>query len=299
MLKRYLPLLFVVVVVLATAIGFLLLRDSRQPTETPEAETEASRAGSDGVPEYRVESEQEYELALASMGTSTEEIEDWARSRGFPPATYTNTPGTPLQRSYRREKVDTLLGLAQDGDHWAMQFLAAKIAPDQPLEAVRWYRQAVVHGSAHAAFKLGSLYRDVAVWLQTDSGGRDDVVAIAEQEDPLAYTALAWLLVAEYDAGLPPGSMSSTLTRFHEADDEGILESCRRAARFLAEVSAEREALGIQVAQRRPPLAIELPPEETVGYCPPEIFPRVDFSDCQTVRVFGDAGSVAGHRCTE
>jgi hypothetical protein len=294
MLKRYLPLLFVLLVVIATVFIYLLFRGSDAPDAPP------GRAGPvvgpDGVLEFRVESEEEYELALEALGTSNDEIEAWARSRGFPPATYTSSSGRPLEHNYRGAREARLRELAAGGDHWAMQFLAARISPDKPLEAVDWYRKAVVHGSAYSAFKLGTLYRDVARWIAINHDDRDEVVEIARREDPLAYASLGWLLVAEYEAGLPPGSISASLTSFHGPDD-GILRSCERAASYLAEIQAEREALGITVAVHKPPLAVELPAEETAGYCPPELFPRADFSGCETIRLVGDAGVVLGHHC--
>lgn len=298
MFKRYLPLLFVMLVVVATAVAFLVLRSDDAPdTPPPSPGTAGSRDdGPRRLQEFRVESEEEYQATLEALGTSNDEIEAWARNRGFPPAIYTNSPGLPLGRNYRRERDGKLLELAEGGDHWAMQFLAERLALEMPLEAIEWYRKAVVHGSAYAAFKLGNHYHDVARWLTTSPDAGDEVVEIARREDPLAYSSLAWLLVAELEAGLPPGAMSATLTSF-QASDEGIMRACERAARFLAEIRAEREALQVKIPTRKPPLAMELPDEETVGYCPPEVFPRADFSDCETIRLVGDAGSVLGHRC--
>ena len=299
MLKRYLPLLFVLLVVVATVVAFLALRDSAAPEAPPvsrEGTTAEPPAGPGGTPEYRVESEEDFQAALRALGTDNEEIETWARSRGFPPAVYTSAAGPPLGRAYRRDSEEKLLELAAAGDHWAMQFLAARIGPERPLEAIKWYRSAVVHGSAYAAFKLGNLYEEVARWIAINADDRDEVVEIARREDPLAYTSLAWLLVAEFEAGLPPGAMAATLTSF-QAPDEGITRACERAAGFLAEVRAERAALGISVPTHKPPLAMELPEEEIAGYCPTEVFPRADFANCETIRLVGDLGSVIGHRC--
>jgi hypothetical protein len=294
MLKRYLPLLFVILVVFATVVAFLLFRE----TSAPEAPAPVSRDGApdDGIPEFKVESEEEYQRALAALGTSTEEIEAWARSRGFPPATYTSTPGTPLERNYRAMREPALRELAEGRDAWAMQFLATQISPEKPLEAIDWYREAAVNGSAYAAIRLSSLYREVARRVEIDHDDREAFIEIARSEDPLSDASLAWLLVAEYEAGVPPGSIAATLASFR-APDDSITRACERAATLLAGLQAEREAREISLPGRKPPLAIELPPEETVGYCPPEIFPRADFSGCETVRLVGDIGAITGHRC--
>jgi hypothetical protein len=295
MLKRYLPLLFVILVVFATVVAFLLFRD----TSAPEAPAPVSRAGapaSDGVPELKVESEAAYQRALEALGTSTEEIEAWARSRGFPPATYTSTPGTPLEQDYRAMREPALRELAEGGDHWAMQFLAAHISHEKPLAAIDWYREAVINGSAYAAIQLSALYREVARRVEAEHDARAEFIEIARSQDPLSEASLAWLLVAEYEAGVPPGSIAATLTRF-SAPDDSIARACGRAATLLAGIQADRDARGISLPARKPPLAIELPTEETVGYCPPETFPRADFSGCETVRFIGDVGAITAHRC--
>jgi hypothetical protein len=296
-LRRYLPLLFVVLVALATALLFLVLRDQRTIEDPAISDRPvAPTAGTDGIPEFRVESEEEYQRMLDALGTSTDEIEAWARSQGFPPAIYTSSPGLPLERNYRREREDTMRELVAAGDPWAMQFLAMRIAPEHPLEAIDLYRQAVLRGFAYSAFRLGNLFHDVARWIVINNDDRDEVLEVARRHDPLAHASLGWLLVAEYEAGLPPGAISATLAGFHSAD-EAIDASCQRAAEYLAEIRAQRAELGIELPARRPPLAVALPPEEVAGYCSPEVFPRADFSGCETIRLVGDAGSVIGHRC--
>jgi hypothetical protein len=79
------------------------------------------------------------------------------------------------------------------------------------------------------------------------------------------------------------------------------ITSVRRAMTNLTTrgllVKTERKTLGIEIADRKPPLAIELPPEQIAGYCEPEVFPRTDYSSCETIRLVGDAGSITGHRC--
>jgi hypothetical protein len=299
MLRRYLPLLFVILVVAATAAAFLIFRGpgGGDPQAERGAETKAERTvAADGIPEYHVSSEAEYQATLEALGTSMAEIETWARSQGFPPRTYTELPDPPLERDYGGEEDERLLELAERGDRWAMHFLAARIGPEMPLEAIDWYRTAVVHGSAYSAFTLGNLYQKVLRWALDEAGNTDQVSEIAQREDPLAHTSLAWLIVSEYAASLPPGAMSSTQTNFR-ASDEAITQACIRAAGFLAEVEAERKALGLEVPRRKPPLAVELPGEETAGYCDPEVFPRADYSDCETLRLVGDRGAILAHRC--
>jgi hypothetical protein len=292
MFKRYMPLLFVVLVVVATAVVYLALRE--RPPAAPAAT--AAAPAPDGTAEFRVESEEEYRQLLAALGTSTEEMEAWARTQGFPPGTYTESGVPPLERNYGRMRDERLLRLAEDGDRWAMQFLAQRIAREMPLEAIELHRRAALHGSAYDAFMLGTLYQDIARWALLGADNPEQVNEIAQREDPLAYTSLAWMMVAEYEAGLPPGAMSATFAGF-QAPDDAITQACIRASGFLAELAAERESLGIEVDDRKPPLAVELPAEEVAGYCPPEVFPRTEYAACETIRLVGDLGVVTGHRC--
>lgn len=297
MLKRFLPLLFVVLVVLATAVVYLALRDDdAMPPATGEVPAAEFTTSADGLREFRVESEAEFQQVLATLGTSNEEIEAWARTRGFPPGEYTGTLAEPLQHNYAGERPARLRAMAQGGDSWAMQYLAARIARDQPQEAIGWYRQAAVQGSALAAFQLATLYHSIARWVLVAGDDRAELAAIIEREDPVMHSALAWALVAEYEAGLPPGAMSAALAGF-QAQDDAIDQACRRGATLLDQLRAERTAAGIAIPQGRPPLAVELPPEEVAGYCAPELFPRADFSGCETFRLAGDSGAVVGHRC--
>lgn len=307
MLNRYLPLLFVVLVVIATVVMFFALRDPDESAipaavpapagdPAPVSSSAFGQPGADGIREFRVASEEDYQRALELLGTGNDEIEAWARGRGFPPATYAATPGLPLEHNYRRESDRQLRQLVAGGDLWAMQFLARRISPEQPQEAIDLYRQAAMLGSAYAAFSLGTFYNEINRWVVLAGDDREELRAIVEREDPVSHASLGWLMVAEYEAGLPPGAMSATLASFHGPNEDVDL-ACARAAGFLAELHAEREAAGIQVPTRKPPLSIELPPEEIVGYCAPEVFPRSDFSECETIRLVGDTGSLTGHRC--
>ena len=315
MFKRFLPLLFVVFVTLATVFLFLAFREPVDgPTVTPPAPV-ARGSGSagprplpgapapDGVSEYRVASEEDYLLALEALGTSPEDIEAWARSRGFPPATFTAVAGIPLGQPYRRYDEDTLRGLAETGDMWAMQFLAADLARARPLEAAEWYRAAALQGSVFAARELGGLYHDIDRARTTGrtehwaTGTRQAVDALAEAEDPLAATALAWLLAAEAEGSLPPGSMALTQAGFHDSTPL-ITEACARAGAILADLASQRETAGIDALPHRPPpFSVELPPEETAGYCAAGTLPRPDYTGCETVRLVSDTGAVTAHRC--
>lgn len=318
MLKRFLPLLFVVFVTLATVFVFLVFRDPTDgaspgapapsgsripPGDTSLPPPGLPRQADDGIPEYRVNSEEDYLLVLETLGTSPEDIEAWARTRGFPPATFTAVAGMPLEQPYRRYDEATLRGLAETGDLWAMQFLAADLARTRPIEALEWYRAAALNGSVFAARELGGLYHDIDRALATgrtdrwDELTREAAGAMARAEAPLEATALAWLLAAEAQGALPPGSVALTQANFREPSDL-VVEACARAAGILADLDAQRTAAGIQAPARRPPpFSVELPAEETAGYCPPDILARPDYSGCSTIRMVSATGAVTAHRC--
>ena len=318
MLKRFLPLLFVVFVTLATVFLFLVFRGptdgggpvAPQPAGGARPAGDASlpppglpRRADDGIAEYRVISEEDYLLVLEALGTSPEDIEAWARTRGFPPATFTAVAGMPLGQPYRSYDEATLRGLAETGDLWAMQFLAADLARTRPLEAMEWYRAAALKGSVFAARELGGLYHDIDRALATgrterwDEATREAVGALAQAETPLEATALAWLLASEAQGVLPPGSVALTQANFREPSDL-VAEACTRAAGILADLDAQRIAAGIEAPSRRPPpFSVELPAEETAGYCPPDSLARPDYSGCSTIRMVSATGAVTAHRC--
>lgn len=317
MLKRFLPLLFVILVTLAVVFLFLLFRgpdragrgqvvpgspDRADAVAAVPARQPGPRAGEDGVQTFEVASESDYLLALEALGTSPEDVEAWARSRGFPPASFTAVAGMPLDQPYRSYDEDTLRQLAHGGDFWAMQFLAADLASSRPLEAADWYREAALRGSAFAARELGGLLHDVDRALATgrQRWSEETLAAatrLAESEAPLEATALAWLLAAESDASLPPGAFSRTQAGFSGRSPD-VEEACRRAAAILADLAAERASRGLESPPRRPPpFAVELPPEETADYCRAELLPAPDWSGCETVRLVSATGAVTAHRC--
>lgn len=307
MLKRFMPLLFVVFATLAVVLLFLLFRGDDGQDDGQASRAEDSPAPSepvvaaDGVPEFRVVSEADYLRALEALGTSPEDIEAWARARGFPPATFTATAGLPLGQPYRRYDDERLRSLAEGGDRWAMQFLAANLSRSRPLEAARWYREAAVLGSLYAARELGGLYDGLARSLSRSPDQEADqpeaLRAMARKERPLEATALAWVLAAETEAALPPGALSRSQASF-AGDSPTVKLACKRAAVILADLAAERERRGLaEVVRQPPPFSVQLPPEETMAYCDADTLPPPDLSACRTVRLVSSTGSVTAHRC--
>ncbi len=315
MLKRFLPLLFVVFVTLATVFLFLAFRDPSQEgapesagpgqgaVQRPGGRAGQAVAGGDGVPEYPVASEEDYLLTLQALGTSPEEIEAWARSRWFPPGTFTATSTLPLEQPYPQYDEATLRSLAEAGDVWAMQYLAAELSRGRPVEAIEWYLAAAVDGSVFALRALGELYYELGQALSRGRTGRWDsetleaVEALAAADGPLETAGLAWLLAAEVEGGLPPGSMAVMRARLHETS-EAVDQACDRARGILADLAGRRAAADVTLTTRvPPPFSVELPPEETAGYCAPATLPRPDYSACETVRLVSGSGSVTAHRC--
>ncbi|MEJ2515780.1 MAG: hypothetical protein P8080_00790 [Gammaproteobacteria bacterium] len=315
MLKRFLPLLFVVFVTLATVVLFLAFRDPAGPgddaenagpeqgaIQRPGADAGQAVAGADGVPEYPVNSEEDYLLALHALGTSPEAIEAWARGRGFPPGTFTAASDIPLDQPYAEYDEATLRRLAGDGDVWAMQYLAAELGRTRPVEAIEWNLAAAVEGSVYAVREQGELYYDLDHALERGKTERWDeetlgaVKALAAAEGPLDTAGLAWLMAAEVEGRLPPGSLAVTRARFHDRS-HAVDEACRRARGILADLAGRRAAANVTFTAAPPPFSVELPPEETAGYCPPDVLPRPDYSGCQTVRLVSGSGSVTAHRC--
>ncbi len=60
------------------------------------------------VPRFELNGQRDFLLVLRALGTSLEDVEAWARTRGFPPATFTTGVGIPLDQPYRRYDQETL-----------------------------------------------------------------------------------------------------------------------------------------------------------------------------------------------
>ncbi len=248
---------------------------------------------------FTLNDQRDFLLVLRGLGTSLEDLEAWARTRGFPPATFTTGVGIPLDQPYRRYDEETLRNLAGAGDRWAMQFLAADLRVRAPLEAMDLYREAAVRGSVFAARELGMLHRDLDTGLATNRRLDDTTrTALAEMDlhHDLAETGLAWLIAAEVDGGLPPGYFSEQVTTGAPA---GLLaRACVEATSLLADLEDERRGRGISgPGGLPPPFTVAPPAQALIDSCPEGVLTDLGGEGCIPVILASGDRELTGWRC--
>lgn len=252
------------------------------------------------VPRFELNGQRDFLLVLRALGTSLEDLEAWARTRGFPPATFTTGVGIPLDQPYRRYDQETLRNLAEGGDRWAMQFLAADLRVRAPLESMELYREAAVGGSVFAARELGMLMRDLDLGVRTSSRMDDATRAALKQMDrthDLAESGLAWLIAAEADGGLPPGYLSSDAVE--STWPETLARACEEAAGLLANLAEERRNRGLGDPARRPPPFSVAPPGEGLDRaCPEGVVSDMRAKGCVPVLLTAGDNQLTGWRCS-
>ncbi|MEO1576095.1 MAG: hypothetical protein AAFU65_14215, partial [Pseudomonadota bacterium] len=76
----------------------------------------------------------------------------WGLSRGYPQL---DDQGNPmLDQPYEQYDDAALKAFAEGDDMWAQQFLAERLAKDNPKEAIEWYKRAAENGSVHAMTQM-------------------------------------------------------------------------------------------------------------------------------------------------
>ena len=272
------------------------------PAAPPEAPPAAPHAGEPPVPDqlrFSLNDQRDFLLVLRGLGTSLEDLEAWARSRGFPPATFTTGVGIPLEQPYRRYDEQTLRNLAGGGDRWAMQFLAADLRVRAPLESVELYRDAAVRGSVFAARELGMLFRDLDVGVARNRRMDDATRTALRQMDAshdLAETGLAWLIAAEVDGGLPPGYFSDDAIA--GTPPEVLNRACVEAAGIVANLDEERRSRNIEgPGGLPPPFTVAPPAEPLVRACPEGILSDPQEKGCFPVILARGDRELTGWRC--
>ncbi len=266
----------------------------QEPSGIPETDLPAD------VPRFELNGQRDFLLVLRALGTSLEDVEAWARTRGFPPATFTTGVGIPLDQPYRRYDQETLRELAAAGDRWAMQFLAADLRVRAPLESMELYREAAVGGSVFAARELGMLMRDLDLGVRTSTRMDDATRAALKQMDAahdLAETGLAWLIAAEAEGGLPPGYLSADAVENTWPDT--LARACEEAAGLLANLAEERRNRGLGDPARMPPPFSVAPPGEGLDRaCPEGVVSDMRAKGCVPVLLTAGDKQLTGWRCS-
>lgn len=177
-------------------------------------------------------------------------MREWAATRGLP---LSDANGNfVLEQPYQQYDNETLLALADNGDMWAQQILAERIASTRPAEAMELYRRAAARGSIFAMLQLSQLADTIAESssefdFEQELEGADSIAleqfySLRDAAVPPKVNAFAWRAVAEM-AGLP--GFSSISRSQWSLPDEELAAACDLAGSIYSDLLARRSSLGL------------------------------------------------------
>ncbi|MBT8144128.1 MAG: hypothetical protein KJO55_05465 [Gammaproteobacteria bacterium] len=181
---------------------------------------------------------------------------DWARARGYP---MTDASGQMYyDQPYEQYDNLTLKGLADNGDMWAAQILANRIAKDNPAEALELFRTAAARGSVYAMNEISALYARISndsrdAEFKSDDKALEQVFAMRDSPvDPLV-SSYAWNVVGTMSGSEPMfGDMNAGQIEGRMSEEQ-VEEACTLAQGLYDELSAKRDSLGLGGFDRSPP----------------------------------------------
>lgn len=269
-------------------------------TENKRSETRPPREESDELPVNAADGESADDVTTLTDETSAKAMmmalmmqlerpmREWAAGRGLP---LTDANGNyVLDQPYQQYDEDTLAALANNGDMWAQQILADRIAQARPAEAMELYRNAAAQGSIYAMIQIAELTARIAEMSPdfdfeeefdgADKFALDQYYSLRDTPVQPKVTSFAWKAVAEM-AGLP-GFASLTGAQLPEADR---VAACELAGSIYTDLLARRTSLGIGAYPGdAPPAWFD---GEIMGKgsgCEHPEAVRYDFSDCRQIR---------------
>lgn len=225
---------------------------------------------------------------------------EWAASRGYPVA---DGGGVQIyDQPYEQYDDDTLRGLSDNGDMWAAQILAGRIAKSSPADAIELYRRAAAGGSLYAMHEMATLYNRVAdqrreVEFKSGDAALEQVYAMRDAPVAPEVAGYAWTIVAEM-AGSEPmfGALASSQLEQRLQPDQ-LDEACEIARGLFDDLRSERRAQGLGDFDRTPPPLVYADPDEQQR-CP-HAGPGLDLSGCRELVVQQpEAGPDAGRSTT-
>ncbi len=250
--------------------------------------------------ERRVIRVKPYELedldALASLlgvdsNTLREEITGWMESHGMPPDEMGELISFHLDQPYDQYDDTVLLGLAENGDMWAMQMVADKLRKERPVEALEWYRRAALAGSVSAMIHIGDLYRQLSsqegeTYFDGNEEGLRQFYALSDSTESMRITSVAWstagAMAGRFTAGEVFMGFGSRVL-----DDEEHAQACQMAESIYEDINAERQAMGYGLLDTSPfPFLIESSVFGDAGsLCASASHPPIDTSACIEIQL--------------
>lgn len=181
-------------------------------------------------------------LQAIGMGDISERSRKWREQRGFAP--HDGEGNLLLEQPYSVLGDEDLRQHAENGDMWAQQIFADRIAPDRPADALDMYRMAAQNGSIHAMKQVEKLYEKLA-GPQNDTGTMADTYK-QQQADLLSgpntpeQSSTAWAIVAQM-AGADPSKNAALKSRLEQNfTADGQARVCLLAETIYSDLSDAR-----------------------------------------------------------
>lgn len=240
-------------------------------------------------------------LAQYGFGNLEARWRDWARERGYPivdasGARYYDQP-------YDQYDNLTLEGLAQNGDMWAAQILAGRIAKENPAEAIELYRQAAVDGSVYAMNEMAGLYNRIAdkrreVDFKSGDMALEQVYAMRDAPVSPEVSGYAWTVVAGMAGSEPMFGDVNASQLERRMTDEQVEEACSLAQGIFDDLQSQRSARGLGDFDRSPPPMVYADNTQS-SRCGQDISDNMDLSGCREMIVEDEDQQVKVWLCGE
>ncbi|NNF16197.1 MAG: hypothetical protein HKN70_05585 [Gammaproteobacteria bacterium] len=247
---------------------------------------------SDGAPvrEIEIEPGANFMETMSRLGLDNieERLAEWYKGRGY---AFSDQTGTYLlEQPYQEYDDATLRAFADNGDIWAQQFLAERLAKTRPAEALELYQKAAASGSVNAMQQIVKLYSRIDV-MRADGPNLDDthrqqLFAIKDSGNSAKEMSYAWAVAAELAGGDPFLSNQRAGALSDRLDDDGRQRACEMAESLYDQMVNARTERNLGDFDRQPPPFMLGTIESLSGSSCDNLAGRsgLDYSRCENVR---------------
>jgi hypothetical protein len=179
----------------------------------------------------------------------------WRQSRGF---AQTDPYGNlPYEQPYENFDDELLRVYAENGDMWAQQILADRIASSRPADALAWYDKAAQNGSIYAMKQMERLYSKISGTPASQSRSAElysqQLPELHNSPDSPEQLSTAWAIVGQM-AGADPSdnaAIKARIERNFSADEQASV--CQTAELIYNNLLQARSSSGLGDYDREPP----------------------------------------------
>lgn len=262
------------------------------PIEPPVVETEAEPVEEEsGIRKIVVSNAGDFLSVMSSLGLPDLEQRygDWAKSRGYPVSDHTGV--YLLEQPYEQYDDETLAAFAENGDMWAQQFLADRIAKERPADALALYHEAAIGGSINAIDKMVALYAQVEN-ARVDGGNSNEdyakqVYAVRDSVESFEELSFAWTVAGSMAGADPTRGLLTRDLMSRGFDEAQMNRACSMASGLYEGMRTARNDRGMGDFDRTPPpIVIGSMADATRSPCPDvNMSQAIQLDGCEEVDV--------------